>query len=343
MNSGGRRSRLASPAIPDAHSCSATTGITVYGCQPDEAALFHAVATQSGVSLTVTEEPVSEANAGLASGNRCISIGHRTRVSNAVLVALRAAGVEYVSTRSIGCNHVDVAYAESIGLRVGNVGYSPDSVADYTLMLMLMALRNSKATLRRTDAHDYRLPVLRGRELRDLTVGVVGTGRIGAAVIARLQGFGARVLACDSRTELSDVDYTSLDQLLWRGDIVTLHTPLTTQTRHLLSRKRIAEMKADAVVVNTARGQLVDTEALLEALENGHLSGAALDVLEGEEGTFYVDCRGRQVENPLLSRLQEMPNVIISPHSAYYTDRTLQEMVENSVTNCLSFAKENPA
>ncbi len=134
------------------------------------------MAPRFGVLPTITEAAVSEANVELAAGNRCISVGHKTRVTNATLLALSRAGVAYISTRSIGYNHIDVDYAESVGISVGNVAYSPDSVADYTLMLMLMAVRNAKSIIRRADVHDYRLNDVRGKELRDLTVGVVGNG-----------------------------------------------------------------------------------------------------------------------------------------------------------------------
>ncbi|GHH19920.1 lactate dehydrogenase [Streptomyces rubradiris] len=285
---------------------------------------------------TMTQEAVSEANAGLAAGNRCVSIGHKTRVTRATLTALSRAGVEYVSTRSVGCDHIDVSYAKSVGISVGTVAYSPDSVADYTLMMMLMAVRHAKATIRRTDAHDYRLSATRGKELRDLTVGVVGTGRIGTAVIDRLRGFGCRVLAYDHRPGTA-AECTPVDELLRHSDIVTLHTPLTAETRHLLDHRRIRRMKEGAFVVNTGRGPLIDTEALLSALESGRLGGAALDVLDGEEGIFYADCRNKPIENRSLVRLQELPNVFISPHTAYYTDHALSDTVRNTLINCLDF------
>src|SRR3984885_4768193 len=170
-------------------------GITVYGCGPDEAAVFREVAPRFGVAPTITEAAVSEANIELASGNRCISVGHKTPVTNSTLLALSRVGIRYVSTRTIGYNHIDVDCAQSVGICVGNVAYSPDSVADYTLMLMLMAVRNAKSVIRRTDTYDYRLHDVRGKELRDLTVGVVGTGRIGSAVPGRRRGVGGRPLA----------------------------------------------------------------------------------------------------------------------------------------------------
>jgi D-specific alpha-keto acid dehydrogenase len=334
-----RRTRsLASPAS----SAVQTTGITVYGCGQDEAALFRELAPRLGVTPTITQAAASEANIELAFGNRCISVGHKTQITNSILLALSRADVMYISTRSIGYNHIDVEYAESVGITVGNIAYSPDSVADYTLMLMLMAVRDAKSVIRRVDSHDYRLNDMRGKELRDLTVGVLGTGRIGTAVIDRLRGFGCRILAYDSRPQAS-AQYAPLDELLRQSDIVTLHTPLNADTHHILNRRRIERMKFGAFVINTGRGSLLDTEALISALESGRLGGAALDVLEGEEGIFYADCRKKAVESKQLLRLQQLPNVIISPHTAYYTDHALRDTVENTIINCLTFEKEKAA
>ncbi|WP_051300965.1 D-isomer specific 2-hydroxyacid dehydrogenase family protein [Actinomadura rifamycini] len=313
-----------------------TTGIAVFGCGQDEADLFQQMGARLGLSLTLIEAAVCETNAELARGNRCVSVNHKTQITDPALLALSKTGVEYICTRSIGYDHIDLEYAERVGISVGNVAYSPDSVADYTLMLMLMALRHAKSTIRRTDAHDYRLSNARGKELRDLTVGVVGTGRIGTAVVDRLRGFGCRVLSHDNRSRVS-TGHVPLDELIELSDVVTLHTPLTADTRHLLDRHRIERMKPGAYIVNTGRGPLLDTEALLAALESGRLGGAALDVLEGEEGIFYADCRNRHLENEALVRLQRMPNVLISPHSAYHTDHALKDIVENTLANCLNF------
>jgi D-specific alpha-keto acid dehydrogenase len=315
-------------------------GITIYGCGQDEAALFREMAPRLGVVPTITEEAASERNIGLALGNRCISIGHKTQVTDSTLRALREAGVMYISTRSVGYNHIDVNYAASVGIFVETVAYSPDSVADYALMLILMAVRHAKSVITRADVHDYRLNDVRGKELRDLTIGVVGTGRIGGAVMDRLRGFGCRILAYDTRPKTS-ADYVSLGELLQQSDIVTLHTPLTARTRHLLDRHRIERMKPGAVIVNTGRGALLDTEALVSALESGRLGGAALDVLEGEDGIFYADCSAKPVESRLLLRLHKLPNVLISPHTAYYTDHALRDTVENSITNCLKFERKD--
>jgi D-specific alpha-keto acid dehydrogenase len=290
------------------------------------------------VCPTITDAAVSDDNVELAAGNRCISVGHKAEITAPLLGALRGAGVRHISTRSIGVDHVDVAFAESVGMSVQNVTYSPDSVADYTLMLMLMGVRGAASILRRADGHDYRLADEPGRELRDLTVGVIGTGRIGAAVVDRLRGFGCRILAGDQRPSAS-VDYVALPELLQQSDVVTLHIPLDAATHHLLDRHRIEQMRPGAYLINTGRGALVDTEALVDALEEGRLGGAALDVLEGEDGVFYTECRGEPLERPLLLRLHRLPNVIISPHTAYFTDHALRDAIEASLLSCRRFER----
>lgn len=311
-------------------------GISIYGCGQDEAVLFREVAPRFGVTPTITDAAVSEANFELAIGNRCISVGHKTPIANSTLRSLSEAGVAYISTRSAGHNHIDVDFARSVGISVEGVVYSPDSVADYTLMLMLMAVRNARSIITRAEAHDFRLNDVRGRELRDMTIGVIGTGRIGASVMDRLRGFGCRVLAYD-RNPKTSADYVHLDDLLQRSDIVTLHTPLSAETKHLLNRQRIERMKRGAFIINTGRGSLIDTESLLSALESGKLGGAALDVLEGEEGIFYTDRRNRPIESQLLLRLQQLPNVLITPHTAYYTEHALYDTVKSTILNCVEF------
>jgi D-specific alpha-keto acid dehydrogenase len=335
---GASASAARGAASPGRSSSSAapTIGVTIYGCGRDEAVLFEEIAPRFGVVPTITEAAASDGNVALAHGNRCVSVGHKSRIADSTLLALSRAGVTHITTRSVGSDHLDVSYAESVGISVATVRYSPDSVADYTLMLVLMAVRNAKSTLRRADVHDYRLPDVRGRELRDLTIGVVGAGRIGTAVIGRLRGFGCRVVAHDRRRG-GPAEWVSLDALIRQSDVVTLHTPLTADTRHLLDRRRIGQMKHGAYVVNTGRGSLLDTEALVHALESGRLGGAALDVVEGEEGIFYADCGSRAIDNALLLRLQELPNALVSPHTAYYTDHALRDTVEDTIADCVSF------
>jgi D-specific alpha-keto acid dehydrogenase len=316
-------------------------GLTVYGCEQDETDLFNEMCPRFGVVPTMTSNAPSEASVIAVPTNRCISVGHKSEISGSTLLALQDAGVEYISTRSIGFDHIDVRAADNLGIAVDNVVYAPDGVADYTLMLILMSIRNVIGIVGSAEDHDFRLSSSRGKDLRDMTVGVLGVGHIGNAVIRRLQGFGCRVLASSNRrTAAAAAEFVSLDELVLESDIVTLHLPLNAETHHVIGRKQIAMMKQGAFLINTGRGALVDTGALVVALENGHLGGAALDVLEGEEGLFYVDCTTRPVDNHFLLRLQQLPNAIVTPHTAYYTERALYDTVERTLLNCLSFERK---
>jgi len=316
-------------------------GLTVYGCEPDEADLFNELGPRFGVVPTITRDAVSAAGVNSMAGGRCISVGHKSEIGERTLRALHHAGVEYISTRSIGFDHIDLAAARDLGITVENVVYAPDGVAEYTLMLILMAIRNATRIVSAAARHDFRLSGSRGKDLRHMTVGVVGAGNIGGAVIRRLEGFGCRVLACSSTrtTASAAATFVSLDELLLESDIVTLHLPLGPDTHHVMGRQQIARMKEGAFLINTGRGPLVDTGALLLALERGHLGGAALDVLEGEEGIFYLDCTERSIDHRFLLRLQQLPNVIITPHAAYYTERALYDTVEGTLINCLRFER----
>ncbi len=317
--------------------------LTVYSCQPDEAPLFHRYAKQYGVELSLIDQPVTAENTVLAAGSQCVSISHVVSVTASIMNALQEVGVRYISTRSIGCDHIDIEHAERIGMGFGNVSYSPDSVADYTLMLMLMASRRIKSILRHTGAQNYDLHGMCGRELHSLSVGVAGTGRIGRTVIDRLRGFGCQILAYDvypNADIMPFVSYVDFDTLLAQSDILTLHMPATEATHHIINRQSLAKMKTDAVLVNTGRGSLVDSFALIDAIEAGCLGGAALDVIEDEVGVYNHDWQDKPVPNRALALLQAFPNVILTPHTAFYTDRAVEAMVENSIKNCLLFESQ---
>ncbi len=313
--------------------------LTVFGCEQDEAALFAELGPRFGVLPTLLREAPSAANF-VAPRGRCVSVGHRAEVSASTLRGLRDAGAEHVSTRSTGFDHIDVGAAEELGITVENVEYAPDGVADFTLMLILMSIRDGARTVTAAKNFDFRLAPARGRDLRDMTVGVVGVGNIGSAVIRRLHGFGCRVLANNNgRMPQAAVEFTSLDELLFESDIVTLHLPLNAETHHVIGDAQIARMKRRAVLINTGRGALVDTAALLAALECGHLGGAGLDVVEGEEGLFYVDHAERPVGCAVHARLLQLPNVIVTPHTAYFTRRALQDIVEGTLMKCVEFER----
>lgn len=312
--------------------------ITVFGCEMDEAEVFNKLSNEFDATVLLIREDVSENTVKLAAGCRCVSVNHKAELSKPLLLALKNAGVKYICTRSVGFDHIDIQAAGQMGMTIGTSAYSPGSVADYTIMLMLMLMRGTKSIMRKTEKQNYCLNFFRGKELRDVTIGVVGAGRIGQAVMERLRGFGCTVLAYD-RIHGSGADFVPFCELLKNSDIITLHVPLTEDTLHMISREQLEMMKERAFLINTARGALVDTGALVNALEDGTIGGAALDVLEGEEGIFYYDCTHKALEHPFLSTLQRMPNVIVTPHTAYHTERALIDTVSGTIRNCLDFER----
>lgn len=312
--------------------------ITVFGCEPDEAAAFRKLSHEFNIAVSLIREAVSEYNAEAAHGCQCVSISHKAELSEPLLLALKNAGVKYICTRSIGYNHIDMKAARQMGMTVGTASYSPGSVADYAIMLMLMLLRGTKSVMRRVESQNYCLNELRGKELQDMTVGVIGTGRIGQAVMERLKGFGCPVLAYDY-SHKTRACYVPFCDLLQNSDIITLHVPLTEDSFHMIGREQLNRMKKEALLINTARGALVDTGALMDSLRDGKIGGAALDVLEGEEGIFYSGYTHKALEHPFLSALQRMPNVIVTPHTAFHTQRALADIVSNTILNCMNFER----
>lgn len=321
----------------------------VFGCRPyDEDEIFHRLALEYHREISLTPEQLTMDNLEdyipMLRGHEAVSVV-ATPINREMLEAMHEAGVRLLSTRTIGYDHIEIAAAKALGITVCNAGYDPDAVADYAVMLMLMALRNEKRILQRANLHDFSMPGLIGRQLRGCTVGIVGAGKIGARVMESLQGFGCKVLYWN-RTQKSGLPGTQapFDVLCRESDILSLHLPLTEETHHLISREVIASMKPGAILVNTARGALVDSEALIDALESGHLGGAALDVVEGEAGLYHFNKMSDQIKNRSLSILKDMPNVIVTPHMAFYTREAVEQMARCSLEACRYFEAggENP-
>lgn len=320
--------------------------LMAYNYRPDELYLFRRFAEKYGVKLELCADAPAAENAEKAKGCDCISI-ITTPVGRDLMERLIDAGVRFISTRSIGYDHIDLKAAKALGMHVGNVSYAPDGVADYTVMLILMAIRRLKAISLRAAAQDFSLQGMQGRELHNLTVGVIGTGRIGCTVIRRLSAFGGRLLACDlfrNDGTAKLAEYVPLERLFAESDVITMHMPATKENHHLINRESLAKMKDGVLLVNTARGSLIDTDALIGAVESGKVGGAALDVVENETGLYYNNLKDEILCNRELAVLKSFPNVIVTPHTAFYTDQAVSDMVEHSIESCVLFAqnKENP-
>ncbi|MDR1785577.1 MAG: D-lactate dehydrogenase VanH-A [Spirochaetaceae bacterium] len=320
--------------------------ILVYNVRDDEELFVEKFGKKYNVDLVLCrEDPVAE-TASLAEGIPCLSVITRP-LNRSLLGEFYNRGVRFISTRTIGYDHIDVAAAKDLGIRISNVSYSPDTVSNYTVMFILMALRKVKAIYRQAVAQDFSLAVVQGRELRNLTVGVAGTGRIGTRVIEHLAGFGCRILAFDKvRNDRAGriASYVGWEELLGQSDVLTLHMNPSPENRWLINAEAFSKMKDGVILVNCARGSLVETAAFLDAIESGKVGGAAIDVHENEANLYYYDLRGKVLPNRDMAVLKSYPNVIVTPHTAFYTDQAVSDMVENSILSCIAYYehKDNP-
>lgn len=314
----------------------------IYEVREDEMKMLKALEKKYNLELVITSEDLTPETLYLAEGADGVStIGH-SHMNRMIFEQLAKMGIHTYSSRCIGVNHIDLAAARELGFSVSNASYSPHGVADYTVMLMLMLLRKYKPALWRQQVNDYSLGGLMGRELRGLTVGIVGTGRIGLTVMQNLSGFGCKMLCYDvhERPEAAALGkYVSLTELYNESDIITLHTPLLDSTRFMINEESIAQMKPDALIINCARGELMDITAIIHAIENQKLGGVALDVFADEDGIYHHDRRTDIIKNRDMAYLRQFPNVIMTQHMAFYTAEAVDSMVTCGIESLLAFAE----
>lgn len=314
--------------------------IFAYEVRADEVAYFERLRQERGVEITLSGEVPSLDNAPLTAGYEGVTMLGQGRIDAALLDAYHSFGVRYLSTRTIGYNHIDLEHAKKIGIHVCNADYAPNGVAEYTIMLMLLCLRHYKPALWRINVNDFSLGGLQGRELRNLTVGVVGTGSIGKQVIRTLQSFGCRILAYSKHPAPNvAAEYVDLDTLYAESDIITYHTALTPETFHMVNAESIAKMKDGVVIVNSARGPLMDSNALVEAVEQGKIGALGMDCIEKEEGIYHKNHRDDIISNRDMAYLRQFPNVVMTPHMAFYTDAAVESMVQCGVEGLLEMAE----
>ena len=305
----------------------------------DELPCFEKYCPKYGIEYDYTMETPCMDNLDLAKGYDVVNV-ITTVFDQPMLKKLHDMGVKCIATRTIGYDHIDVDYAKSLGMGVIHISYSPNSVADYAIMMMLMGLRRMPHIMERANIQDYTLKGKIGRELPDCTVGVIGTGRIGRTVIRHLSGFGCKMLAYDlyENEEVKQyVEYTDLDTLLKNSDVITLHAPATDDNYHMIDASAIEKMKQDVVIINCARGALIDTDALIDGIESGKVGFAGLDVVEHESGLYYFNRMGEPLHNPKLAILRSYSNVLVSPHTAFYTEEAVANMAENSIIGAMKY------
>jgi D-lactate dehydrogenase len=294
-----------------------------------------------GHDLRFFDARLDRKTAKLAADSEAVCAFVNDVLDRPTLTALREIGVRLIALRSAGYNNVDLIAARELGLTVTRVpDYSPYAVAEHAVALLLALNRKLHRAYNRVRESNFSLEGLVGFDLHGKTVGIVGTGKIGAVFAKIMTGFGCRLLAFDPfpRTDLP-VTYVKAEQLLAESDVISLHVPLLPETRHFLNATTIAQLKPGAFIINTSRGALIETQALLDALKSGHIGGAALDVYEEEAGIFFHDLSGEVLQDDVLARLISMPNVLITSHQAFLTHEALANIAKTTLETISAFER----
>lgn len=322
--------------------------IAIYGTRTYDRQFLGAANAAHGFDLQFIEAPLTALTARLAAGHQAICVFVNDVVDRTVLEALAQEGVRLLALRCAGYNNVNLAAARELGIAVVRVpAYSPHAVSEFTIGLLLSLDRKIHRAWSRVRENNFALDGLVGRNLHGRVAGVVGTGQIGALVARALRaGFGCDVLASDPVVNQDLVDigvrYVERDELLREAEIVSLHCPLTPETRHLIDAKALEAARPGLVIVNTSRGALIDTAALVDALKQRRVAGVALDVYEQEAGIFFDDLSSEIIDDDVLQRLLTFPNVLMTGHQAFLTEEALMAIAETTLQSIADFAADRP-
>ncbi|MCT2544830.1 MULTISPECIES: 2-hydroxyacid dehydrogenase [Streptomyces] len=315
--------------------------ILAFGVQSDEKPLIEkAFAGQHEVRCL--DVFLNKDTAPIAAGYEIISTSVNADLGGSVLQTLAAGGTQMIAQRSTGFNNIDLDVAERLALRVARVSYySPYSVAEFAWTLAMAVNRRIIRAASRTRDFDFRLDGLLGRDMRGRTAGVIGTGKIGEAFTRIAHGFGMELLGWDVAENPAcaalGMKYVEKEQLLAESDLISLHVPLLPATHHIIGADALARMKDDAILVNSSRGGLIDTTALVTELRAGRFLGVGLDVYEAEAGLFFLDKSLEGIDDDTLARLVTFPNVIVTSHQAYYTEDAVGQIIDATVGNVADY------
>ncbi|KAI5463695.1 hypothetical protein BGZ63DRAFT_352124 [Mariannaea sp. PMI_226] len=315
--------------------------VSVFSTKPYDkkylSAVLQAKHAGSGIELSFHEFALNEDTVSIAEGADAICVFVNDTLNDNVLASLSQLGVKAILLRCAGFNNVDLDTAERLRIMVANVpSYSPEAVAEFAVALIQTLNRKTHRAYNRVREGNFALDGLLGRTLCGKTVGIVGVGKIGLATARIMKGFGCKLLAYDpfpSPAFEEYGEYRTLEDLLPECDIVSLHCPLMDKTRHIINSESLALMKSDAMLVNTSRGGLIDTEAVIQSLKNNQLGGLALDVYEAESELFYNDHSDHIIQDDKLMRLMTFPNVVVCGHQAFFTEEALTEIAECTLNN----------
>jgi len=266
-------------------------------------------------------------------------------VNEAVIKSLAENGIKLIALRCAGYNNVDLNAAKAAGIKVVRVpAYSPYAVAEHGAALLLSLTRHTPQAYLRTKTANFNIEGLTGRDLHGLTAGIMGTGKIGQIMAGILKGFGMKIIAYDlfpnaKWAQESGAEYVSLEEIFKQSDVLSLHCPLTEQTKHIVNHDTMKMMKSDAVIINTGRGALIDSKALVHALKHKHIGGIGMDVYEEESKYFFSDWSTDIMKDDVLARLLTFPNVIITSHQAFLTTNALKNIADTTMENIKAFAE----
>ena len=308
--------------------------IAFYDTKPYDKTWFKPLAKEHNFDITFFETKLSKDTAILATGNDAVCIFVNDEADKETLDILEEAGVKTILLRCAGYDNVDLKAAEGRFDVMRVPSYSPAAVAEFALTLLLAVNRNVHRAYQRTRDFNFSINGLMGMTLKGKTIGIVGTGKIGQAMIDVVQGFGMKILAYDPYpVEGIKAEYVSEEEIFKRSDVISFHCPLTEETRHMVNAKTIGLMKQGSIIVNTSRGAIVDTTALVEALKAGKFAGVALDVYEEEDDYFFEDRSNEIISDDELSRLLTFPNVLITSHQAFFTTEAMKAIAETTLNN----------
>ena len=304
---------------------------------------FDAAAKDTDLEIKYFETRLNEDTVSLAAGFDAVCVFVNDTVNAAVVEKLYDYGVKIIALRCAGFNNVDIHACQG-KLRIFRVpAYSPHAVAEHAMALLLTINRRTHKAYIRTRDFNFSLQGFVGFDLYGKTVGIIGTGKIGRVFADICKGFGMNILAYDKfPNEASGLHYTSLDEIFEKSDVISLHCPLTDETKHLINAGSIAKMKKGVTIINTSRGALIDTEDLIEGIKSKRIGAACLDVYEEEGDFFYEDCSGHVMQDDTLVRLIAMPNVIVSSHQAFLTKEALDNIAATTVSNVLNYFQGTP-
>jgi D-lactate dehydrogenase len=314
--------------------------LTLFSAQPYDHIFFTPAAENAGITIRYEEMPLNETTAALVTETQAVSVFVNDQVNEKVCAQLAAARVRIIALRCAGFNNVNLEAARKYQLRVCRVpSYSPESVAEHAVAMILTLNRKTHKAYNRVREQNYSLNGLLGFNLFGKTVGVVGTGNIGACFCKIMLGFGCRVIAYDiaknPSLEKLGVEYVPLEEVL-KAAIVSLHCPLTPQTHHLINEQTLQQMQPGVMLINTSRGGLIDTKAVIQALKKGVIGYLGMDVYEQEENLFFKDLSNRLLEDETLQRLASFHNVLITAHQAFFTQEALHEIATTTLKNIIS-------